>query len=511
MVATLAGALVACESSTDRVLSIDAEGRVSGFIFLDRNATGVFEQNVDAPAAGIGVSLVLPGGTTPIAQTTTDATGNYVFSNVPVGRYGLRVDPSLFGDSLRVGRVDSATFTVAVADTPRVGVSLTYPITPLASVRTGQLGKRVLVQGVALNAYAAFGDSTLHLADASGVLRAVRVSPIQVVAGDTVRLLGTITLVGGAATISDATAFRVGTGPFTRTPVPLTTALAATANGGQLDADLVKISNATIINTIASTNGRVTATVDDGSGTVQVVIEPTGAFANRPALLTGALLSATGLLVPNDARTAWVLKPRATADLAVGFRRVTIAEARTMEPGRLVEIEGIALNGWLTFADATVHVSDPTGWLRATAVRSTAIFAGDSVRFLGTIVLNNGQPTLTQVEPLVLATGRIIPQPINLTTAQVASANGGAADAALVRTVNATIVDVATVAGGDFQVRINDNSGVAVVIIDRDLGLVTTGLVANARVTVTGLLVPTPGGGSWQLKPRSQSDIVVNP
>jgi hypothetical protein len=58
---------------------------------------------------------------------------------------------------------------------------------------------------------------------------------------------------------------------------------------------------------------------------------------------------------------------------------------------------------------------------------------------------------------------------------------------------------------------VDDGSGIVVVIIDRDLGLVTTPYVVNAKVNVTGLLVPTPGGGSWRLHPRSQADIAVVP
>jgi hypothetical protein len=510
-VALTAGLLFAgCESSADRVLAIDAEGRVGGIIYVDRNASGSFEPAVDAPAPGVAIALIVPGSTPAVAQVTTDANGVYVFSNVPVGRYSLRVDTSNFGDSLRVARIDSLSFTVAASDTPTVSVSLTYPPINVADVRTLPAGKRVLLQGVALNGWTAFADSTLHIADSTGVLRVLRVAPAPIVAGDTVRLLGTVTLQGGVPTVADVVAFRVGPGPLIRTPKPLTTAAAATANGGLLDADLVLVSNAMIINAFTSPTGRVTATVDDGSGTLEVVLEPTGNFGNRPAMAPGSILQVTGLLVPNSTRTAWQLKPRATADLTVTFRKVTIAEARTLEVGRLVEIEGLALNGWQTFFDASVHVVDATGSLRTTAVRPVNLFAGDSVRFLGTIVMRDGQPILTQVEPTVLATGRVLPNPRTLTTAAAATADGGVADAALVRISNATIKAVGS-SGGDFRMDVDDGSGIVVVIIDRDLGLVTTPYVVNAKVNVTGLLVPTPGGGSWRLHPRSQADIAVVP
>ena len=48
-----------------------------------------------------------------------------------------------------------------------------------------------------------------------------------------------------------------------------------------LDAELVRITNATIVNTQTSTSGRVTASVDDGSGILQVVLEPTGLVSLR--------------------------------------------------------------------------------------------------------------------------------------------------------------------------------------------------------------------------------------
>jgi hypothetical protein len=509
----LAGLLAAgCESDSGDLLEINAAGSVSGLVYIDRNANGTLDSQIDGPAANVSVVLLTPVSQQAVARTTTNNQGVFTFTNIPVGRYGLQVETPSLGDSLRIARVDSATITVAAQDTALTVVSLGYQQVPIAQLGSIASGRRVIVQGVALNAWSAFGDSTLHLADPSGVIRAIRVQQVTAAAGDTVRLLGTVTRVNNVATISDALAFRIAGGPLTRQPVHISTAAAANANGGVLANDLVRISQASIVNTQQLSNGEVLVSVDDGSGILQLILDASGGFGTLQNVVPGAILDATGLLIARENGAGYQLKPRSTADINIGFQLVTVAQARTLPVGRLVQIEGLALNGWITFGDSTVHVRDNTGTIRTTRVAQSTLFAGDSVRMVGRVALRDGQTVLTLVTPTVLLTNRTLPAPQQPTTEVAATADGGVLDAQLVRVRSVEIRDTATVGRtqtypGDFVMTVNDESGPLRVVILPALGLALTPYVPGARLDVTGLLVPVTGGARWQL--RSQADIVV--
>lgn len=506
--ALTAMAAVGCESDSDNILSINETGSVSGLVFVDRNANGTLEPQVDGPGVNVSVALVVPASQQAIARTTTNGQGFFIFNDVPVGRYGVLIETPSLGDSLRLASVDSATITVAARDTSSTLVTLGYQQLPISQLGSVAVGRRVIVQGVALNAWSAFGDSTLHVADTSGVIRVIRVAPVTIAAGDTVRLLGTTINHDGAVTIADATAFRVAAAPLTRLPALLTNAQAATAAGGTRANDLVRIDSATIVSTQVLPSGEAAINVDDGTGILQVVLEQSGGFGNQPNIVAGALFDAVGLLV--RVNNVWVLKPRGPADISASFQRVTVAQARTMTAGRLVQIEGLALNGWITFGDASVHLVDPTGSLRATEVTNSTLFAGDSVRFVGRIAMRDGQTVLSSVSPTVLLPNRTLPAPITVTTLQARTASGGTLDAALVRIQNATITDTATVAG-NLIVGANDSSGRVEIMIRPSLGLLHSQFVPGASISATGLLVPAAGGATWQIRPRAQSDLTITP
>jgi hypothetical protein len=154
---------------------------------------------------------------------------------------------------------------------------------------------------------------------------------------------------------------------------------------------------------------------------------------------------------------------------------------------------------------------DPTGALRTTRVAPANIFAGDSVRLVGNIARRDGQVILTFVTPTVLLTNRTLPAPRVVDTRTASTADGGILDAALVRVQSGVVADTLTRPNGDFLIRVNDGSGILEIIIARSLGLSNSQFAPNATLNVTGVLVPAPGGATWQLKPRGQDDIIVTP
>ncbi|HEY0674237.1 MAG TPA: SdrD B-like domain-containing protein [Longimicrobiales bacterium] len=501
----LVALVVACEAGSDGVFTIDATGHLNGIVYVDRNANGILE-TIDAPASGISITLMTPGSQQAVASTTSDANGIYEFEEVPVGRYALQVGSSSLGDSLQLASIDSATITVAANDTAVAIIALGYQQVTIAQLGTIPVGRRVIVRGVALNAYTAFGDSTLHIADATGVMRALRVAPATIQAGDTIRLLGVVTAINAGRTLADATAFRVATAPLTRNPILLSTAAAATANNLALPFDLVRIDSAIIVSRQTLPGNELQVNVDDGSGILSVVLDPSGQFGSQPNILDGAMLDAVGLLVPTADGTSWMLKPRNAQDVNARIQRVTIGEARTLPADRLIEIEALAWNARSAFSDLSVHIVDATGSLRAVQLPPVPVGQGDSVRFVGRTAIVEGKNILTSVVPTVLLQARTLPAPVVVSTLEARSASGGTLDAVLVHVNSATVTDAGMV-GGVFVVGINDGSGRVEV---RPSGSInTTGLVAGATVRVTGLLVPITNSPNWTLRPRVQSDIEI--
>lgn len=502
-VALLAG----CEAgSTDRVLSVDATGTVVGVVYVDRDGNLQPDPTVDGAAPGVRVSLVVRGTREAAATTTSDAAGAYAFPTVPVGNYRVVVDTTTFGDSLRVARVDTSDITVTASDTLAVVVAVSYRTASIADAKQLPVGRRISIEGITLNAWSTFGDSTIHIADATGAIRLTRIPTLNIPAGDSVRVIGTLELRSGQPVLAHIAAFRIAQGSIPA-PHAVSTATAANADGGALDAALARVTGAAIVSVQTTSTNDVDLTVNDGSGPLVVRIDR-DTNIQAAGLVPGALLDVTGVLVPNDAGNAWRLKPRSGPDIQVDYREVTVAEARSQPVGQLVLVRGIALNGWNSFGDATVHVADATGAIRALNVPQSAVQAGDSVRAVGRIAIQDGQPVLAAATIFPGGTTAQPPQPQPVLTATAASAAGGALDAALVRIDNATILAVTQTGGNDRLLRVDDGSGALDVLVHAATGISFADLVPQGVLTATGVLVAVPGG-TWQLKPRSNQDVSV--
>ena len=198
-----------------------------------------------------------------------------------------------------------------------------------------------------------------------------------------------------------------------------------------------------------------------------------------------------------------------TISIALSFPKATVEEARQLPPGERVFVDGIALNGRETYGDQTVNIAAGTWAIRSTRVGAAVIFAGDSVRFLGTTSSLEGQPTLDEVTPFLLAVADV-PPAVRLTTATAATADSARFDAALARVADATITDTATVATG-FALSVNDGSGLLRVLLDEDVPFTLDSLyVPGAVVDATGLLFPIAGDPfTWEMKPRSDADLTL--
>lgn len=304
-----------CEDHSDSVLTLPGGGDVEVQAFVDANGDGVRGAG-DPPLPGLPVSVRHWNASSPVDNGVTDAEGRARIVRVGLGTFRVDVSPTLLADTLVLVRPIDAPLTVRVDTTVVVEVGVSYPSVPLDQVASVPPGRRVFTSGIALNSREAFGDGVVHLQLDTVAIRATRVDRVGVSVGDSVRIVGRTRIQDGRMTLDSATIFTLASGVVLVLPVESTTAAAASALAGRRDAWLIQLREARI--TAAREQGSDwVATVNDGSGPVEVVFRDYLLF-DRNQLVTGnTLVRATGLLRPVPGGGRWQLFPRGGIDIAV--------------------------------------------------------------------------------------------------------------------------------------------------------------------------------------------------
>lgn len=495
-------AVVACSEGGGGV-GLDKTGSVRGTAYIDRNADGQFSPLTDVMAGGVAVALLVESTADTVAETQTAADGTFLLAAVPIGRYRFVASRGSLGDSVIVADIDQTVFNIPPNDTLVRTIRLGYPNVTALAVRAMPSGRRIVLEGVALNGWSTFGDSTVHVRDSTGAIRAVRAQQSAVQSGDSIRVLGTTGVSSGFPIIADATLRVLAAAAGLPQADSVGTGSAATALGGTLADGQIRIAGALIQDTLRIA-GDLILGVDDGSGRLEVVLDANVAF-NAGPYVPGGTFSGRGVLVPNPGG-AWRLKPRDRDEALISFPTVSIAAARAMETGRRVIVQGIALNGWAAFGDSTVHLMDASGFIRGVRVLPT-VAAGDSIRMLGTVASRDGQPVLTAVTPTLIRGGVGAGMPDSISTLSARSAVGGTLDAGHAR-IAGTIVAAQVQPNGDRVLGVDDGTGRLDVVLDVNVSFNPGPYEPGALLQAAGVLVPV-GGGVWQLKPRAASDALA--
>jgi hypothetical protein len=312
-------ALLGCANAgEDRLLTVGATGVIRGFAVFDANGSRSFDAPDDS-MPGVRVHLLALHTDDTIASDVAGSDGGFRMASVPAGRYRMVVDTAPFAaavlDTVVVALLDSAQVTVPPGDSAAVNVLLGYPHVTVREARTTvPLGRKVWVEGVALNSPSQFRDTTLHVQDTAVAIRSTRVRPSPTAPGDSVRIRGVTNQRDGQRTLDDVTV--VGIVPtLLPTAATLTTALAASADNGTRDAQLVRVDSATVSVVDTVPPGDVRLTVSDGSGSLEVLLDAFAVPSNPALYVPGNAFDVVGLLVPTGVAGVWRLKPRSSQDL----------------------------------------------------------------------------------------------------------------------------------------------------------------------------------------------------
>jgi hypothetical protein len=317
--AVLGLSLAACgNAGQDLSINVPTGAGVTALVFLDRDGSRSFTA-ADTAFAGLGVNLIYFPGTDTAAKGTTDGRGVVTFANVPLGQFTVNVDSASLGDSLALDTVSPQSVTVTPSNGLQpIAAALNYPVYTIAQARAAPVGRRVRLSGMILSGVQSFADTSAHLLDSTGALRlldAVNVAGANTnIPGDSVSVVGMVDTALGQRVLSHSRMATFGFQPLPPLPDTLTTAAAATAVGGSRDADLTAIAGGLIIDTLTvGTAFRVT--VDDGSGPLEMLLDPRLGYSTTP-FQPGRHVTSAGVLVP-DGVGAWQLKPREVPDISV--------------------------------------------------------------------------------------------------------------------------------------------------------------------------------------------------
>jgi len=388
--------------------------------------------------------------------------------------------------------------------------------TPIAEVRRMDTGTLVTVEGIATAGVGVFStnptSNQFNVQDATGGILVLNV-PIAsgVQQGDSVRVTATTAISSGEFLLRDNPIIEI---IARNRPVPapsLITAAQVAASGPTtpLQGSLVHVRGVRVDSLgSGATAYNVFVTGADGG---KFIVRVSSGVA-RTAWTAGSLYNVTGTLAAFNAPQ---IKVRGAADVeAAGETAQTIAEAREVELGDTVTVEGVVTAPQGRLNAANVYIQDATGGIQVFNVPTDmALQLGDLIRVTGAMAQFSGERQIarfsTTSPPVVTKLGTAaVPQPLVLTGAQVL-ANTFEGQLATVHDVEVLTVQSQSATGtGSYNVTVRapDGTTFTVRIDNRATGVENAGWVVGAHYDVTGVLGSFNGGG--QLKPRFPGDVV---
>ena len=317
LLVSLLVALGGCDGPDSRYLfSLDGTGSVEGLAFLDLNRDGT-PSSGEGPLAGVQIRLIMSGSRDTVASMTTGEQGVFEAEDLLVGSYEVAAGGSILGDSLVLTGVNPERVQISPNGTAGVTVGISFPLFGFGEAAAEAPGRRLYVEGRALNTRGSLPNDAVHVWDGERALRVTGVGSFTFNAGDTVRMLGRTARESGRTILTEGQGFRIGVSDGTPLHVFLSTQSARSAQGGGLDGALVQVTEAAVTD-VRAVDGGIVATASDGSGPVSIRIPNNHlSGAGIPTLQPGAVITVRGILLPGPEANQWELRTRSGDDLMV--------------------------------------------------------------------------------------------------------------------------------------------------------------------------------------------------
>jgi hypothetical protein len=325
LAAALLLAVGGCSLAPAPQFQVTGTGSLSGILYLDRDGNGIYDPSSGDSALGNVHLVVYSRGTTQIiagADTHTDSSGRFSFTNLPAGTNSLQVDTTGIGSALAFCN-NPLPVSIYLNETNFVSVNAQAGcVIPIVTAEASALGTRVTVTGTVTSTLAQISTGEVYIEDATGGIQLFSPTggtPLSL--GDVVQVSGTLASFDNELELSPVT-INTQTAGTPLTAFDVTSAAAAAAAGdvhANLQGRLIRIKAGKLIDVFTTGAGR-NAQVDDGSGAVAVRFD-THVVADTTVLKTtytaGHCYNWTGILKAFT-NPGVELFPRSLADVTEG-------------------------------------------------------------------------------------------------------------------------------------------------------------------------------------------------
>jgi|GEM_PF-1827002 len=477
-------------------------GSASGVVFRDDTGTGSFDPDGDFPGEGVRISLFRGASTggEPDLEAVTDASGAFDFPRLRPGPWTMRIELppplELVGDAVR-------SFTVNPLAETRLDILFEGDqVIDIAEARALGLGTIVTVQGVVTVDRGNFGANDIHIQDGTGgidVFLGGTSGVPALVAGDSIEVTGELGDFNDALQIQSPSSVEVlGTGEL---PDP------RAVTGQEVEARTFEGLVATLgvvtvedIEVQSFDNHNLQVRTADGT-LVEVRVDSRTGLASSDWEIGGSYEIVGILRIRNGVPR---LQPRSPADRILPAEPVSIAEARGLELGTIVTVQGVVTVDRGNFGNVDIHIQDRTGGIDVFLGGTSGVpdlVAGDSIEVTGELGDFNDALQIESLSSLVvLGTGEL-PEPRAVTGQEVEA-----------RTFEGLVATLGVVTVEDIEVQSFDNHNLQVRTADgtlvevRRTGLASSDWEIGGSYEIVGIL--RIRNGVPRLQPRSPADRI---
>jgi DNA/RNA endonuclease YhcR with UshA esterase domain len=277
--------LAACDHDPAPPFAIDGTGAIEGALFLDTDRDDRFDPAAgDMALSGIRLELRERGTTRIIGTATTDAAGRFTLANVPPGTHHLWVDTAtvnreLYGDRLAFCQ-NPLPVTVYLREQQfRLVAAREGCLVLIRDAKLEPAGTFVMVRGVVTSRPGEFHSARTYIEDATSGIRifSLPLGGRTVERGDTLEVAGVLGVATGELELTQAQIVAHGPGGPEPAPAQMTTGALAEVGAPPSNpvlGRLVQVRRAGFTTHWGDGITARNAVINDGSGTVEIRVEP---------------------------------------------------------------------------------------------------------------------------------------------------------------------------------------------------------------------------------------------